>query len=184
MLQDTYYSMQSSSGPSEVTQSSCRLPPLQENMFLQGMRDSGLGIYLQQLVIRRDQPLHTASFRRAFDELVARHAALRCSFLFDDAVRIALRHHARASVPITVEDLSVLAVRDQEQRFEAFLKEDRSKGFDPGDTPLMRVAVFQLGENQHRIVWTSHHAIMDGRSRVVALQELFALEAAFLNKRG
>ena len=183
MLQYTYYSMQSSSGPSEVTQSSCRLPPLQENMFLQGMRDSGLGIYLQQLVARRDQALHAASLRRAFDELVARHAALRCSFFFDDAARIALRRHARASVPITVEDLSALAGRDQEQRFEAFLKADRLKGFDSGDMPLMRVAVFRLGENQHRIVWTSHHAIMDGRSRVIALQELFALEALFLNNR-
>lgn len=152
-------------------------------MFLLGMRDSGTGIYLQQLVIGRNLPLDAGQLKRAFDALVARHAALRCSFFFDDAARIALRHHDRASVPFISEDLSALAGCDQEKRLEAFLKEDRAKGFGPDDTPLMRVAVFRLGENQHRIVWTSHHAIMDGRSRVIALQELFALEAAFLNNR-
>ena len=40
---------------------------------------------------------------------------------------------------------------------------------------------FAWNENDYRLVWTSHHALFDGRSRVILLHELFALYDASLS---
>ena len=170
--------MQPTSGPLKISQSSLRLPPLQEEMFLQGISDFRQGTYLQQLVISMHRPLQPDALLRAFNELVSRHAALRCSYQFDEAMRVTLDQHLSASVPFKIEDLSALDAAHQKARMEEFLRQDRARGFAPGDVPLMRVAVFALGGMHHQIVWTSHHAIMDGRSRAIALQEVMALEAS------
>ena len=42
----------------------------------------------------------------------------------------------------------------------------------------MRLALFHLSDADYRLVWTSHHALLDGRSRLVVLEELFALYEA------
>ncbi len=43
----------------------------------------------------------------------------------------------------------------------------------------MRFALFQLGETDYQFIWTSHHILLDGRSRFLILQEFFALYAAY-----
>ena len=39
----------------------------------------------------------------------------------------------------------------------------------------MRLAHFKLADTHHRLVWTFHHALLDGRSQFAVLQEVFAL---------
>jgi hypothetical protein len=55
----------------------------------------------------------------------------------------------------------------------AFLREDRATGFRPDEAPLARFALFRLADEAYRLVWTSHHALMDGRSRRILLREAF-----------
>ncbi len=154
------------------------LPPLQEGMLLQGMQNPDQGVYLQQLVIRIARPLQTGILRSALDILLARHAALRSAFVFTESARAIWQLQAQASMPMQEEDLSLLDPGSQEARLEEFLREDRAREFGLDEVPLMRVTLFRLGERNHCLVWTSHHAILDGRSRVILLQELWALEAA------
>ena len=40
---------------------------------------------------------------------------------------------------------------------------------------MFRLNLFQLAAQEFTFVWTSHHAIIDGRSRLVVLTELFAI---------
>src|SRR5262249_44504589 len=62
---------------------------------------------------------------------------------------------------------------------ESYLEADRRRGFELTEAPLMRLALFWVAEADYQLVWTSHHAILDGRSRLVVLKELFALYEAF-----
>ncbi len=48
-------------------------------------------------------------------------------------------------------------------------------GFEPARPPLWRIVLVRLAVDDHRLVWTSHHALLDGRSRRLVLGELFAL---------
>lgn len=156
----------------------CRLPPLQESLLLQSIRDPEGGCQVQQLVIRRGQPFEPDQLRTAFGLLLRRHAALRIAFLPGESGHLTARGTNGEEVPLSVTDLSTLDEPQQRDRWADFLRMDRARGFDVAEAPLMRVAVFRFGPADHRLVWTSHHAILDGRSRVIALRELFAIEQA------
>ena len=42
----------------------------------------------------------------------------------------------------------------------------------------MRLALFQLAETDYKLVWTFHHALLDGRSIVIVLKEVFSFYEA------
>ncbi|MGH7829594.1 MAG: condensation domain-containing protein, partial [Candidatus Binatia bacterium] len=59
------------------------------------------------------------------------------------------------------------------------LDADRRRGFQLDAAPLMRLALFHLDEADYRLIWTSHHALLDGRSHVIVLEEVFSFYNAF-----
>src|SRR5205807_1071683 len=42
----------------------------------------------------------------------------------------------------------------------------------------MRLNLFRTAESEYRLVWSFHHAILDGRSFVIVLKEVFAFYKA------
>src|SRR5262245_39838212 len=57
------------------------------------------------------------------------------------------------------------------------LAQYRSEGFDLARPPLIRFALIRLAADQHRLVLTHHHLLMDGWSLPVLVRELFTLYA-------
>ena len=55
------------------------------------------------------------------------------------------------------------------------LQDDRRRGFDLARPPLLRLALHRLKDDHYQFVWTSHHILIDGRSRQILLEELFAI---------
>ncbi len=52
--------------------------------------------------------------------------------------------------------------------------DDRQRGFDPQQAPLMRFALIQRAGERASLVWTFHHLLLDGWSVPVIFGELFA----------
>ena len=50
-----------------------------------------------------------------------------------------------------------------------------ARGFEPAQAPLWRLVLIRLAENDHRLIWTSHHALFDGRSRRLLPAQILAL---------
>src|SRR5207237_3582920 len=77
-------------------------------------------------------------------------------------------------VPIALE-------RFEPQELEALLERDRARGFALDRAPLMRLALGRAGERgARRVLWTFHHAQLDGRSWEMLLREVFAFYESFL----
>src|SRR5204863_6261266 len=68
---------------------------------------------------------------------------------------------------------------EADRRLGEFLNEVRSRGFDLADAPLARVALIRRGETDYLLVWTFHHALLDGRSHRLVLEEAFTAYEAF-----
>ncbi len=64
--------------------------------------------------------------------------------------------------------------REQVEMLEQYLIEDRSKGFDLGVAPLLRLALIRANANCHEFVFTSHHLLMDGWSLSLLLKDFFS----------
>ena len=109
---------------------------------------------------------------------MASHPALRTAFRWHDVEWPVQEVYANASLPVRQEDWRELGRADQEARLRDFLAADRQEGFDLRTRPLLRLAFFRVGDLDYRIVWTFHHIVIDGRSQLIVLKEVFDLYEA------
>ena len=147
---------------------------LQQSMVYQSLRARSAGVYLQQLTIRLHEALDVAKFRGAWQRLIARHEALRTTFHLDGDVGLVQRVQAHASPTWMVESWEGLPAQEQEARWRALLVEDRRRGFELAETPPLRFLTIRLAPAEYLFLWTYHHALLDGRSQRLLLEELFA----------
>ncbi|MCX4387916.1 amino acid adenylation domain-containing protein [Micromonospora peucetia] len=143
-----------------------RYPALavQRGMVLQALRQPAGGVDVQQVTIRWDGPPDRDTFGAAWQAATGRHAVLRTAFEVDG-------DHGVVQVvqPIVAPDL-----RWRETTLDDFLPTDRYEPLDVGRAPLLRVTTLA----DHHVVVTFHHAILDGRSTRMLLDEILADYAA------
>jgi amino acid adenylation domain-containing protein len=147
---------------------------LQQGMVYQSLRARRSGVYVQQLTVRLHEALDVAKFQRAWLSLVARHEALRTTFHLDGDVGLVQRVHAHTSPAWMVESWEGVSAEEQETRWRALLVADRRRGFDLAGAPPLRFSTIRLGPTEYRFLWTYHHALLDGRSQRLLLEEVFA----------
>jgi amino acid adenylation domain-containing protein len=149
--------------------------PLQQGMLYHSAAEPESGAHVTQLVGTLDGPLAPPAFRRAWQRAVDRHPVLRTSFAWKRRGEPMQVVHRDAKLVFVEEDWGGLPPEAQERRLEEFLAEDRRAGFDLERAPSLRLALFKVGEVEHRMVWTQHHAVLDGWSLPVLLHEVFAV---------
>ncbi len=149
------------------------LTALQKGMVYESLRSPHSGFYVQQLTGRLREPLDVRLFKSVWPRLMARHAVLRTRIDLTDESDLCQEVEPGAPPEWTEEDWSRLSRNESEARFRRFLDMDRRRGFDLFRSPLMRLALFRLADDDFHIVWTFHHALLDGRSHTRVLEELF-----------
>ncbi|SPC06415.1 Non-ribosomal peptide synthetase [Cupriavidus oxalaticus] len=156
------------------------LSPLQEGLLFHHLRDGGNGAYVNQLVLQIDGPLDTARMAAAWQALLNDHPILRTTFAAaggaggagDDRALQCV--HARATLPVTVEDWRGANADAQAAQLAEWCRADRSRGFDPAVLPLMRLALLRTADAGWWLVWSRHHLIVDGWGSVQLLDEALA----------
>ena len=132
------------------------------------------GAYIQQLLITYEEPLNLDGWRAAWIQLVERHEVLRTVFELGNVGGPLQKVQPLVATTLSEHDWRNDSLAVNEQRLEAFLNNDRRSGFDLAKLPLWRWNLFRFALNDVRLVWTSHHALFDGRSRLLLMRELFA----------
>ena len=141
-----------------------RLTPLQEGMLFHTLRDTGVGMYVNQVAYTM-QDLHVDSMRAAWQRLVERHSILRTSFTWENLEQPEQIVHRHVEVPFFTEDWRGLRGADQEMKLRQLLRNDRERGFDLLVAPLLRVFFSQLTDAAWNVVFTHHHLLLDGWSK-------------------
>ncbi len=154
------------------------LAPVQEGMLFHTVLSPEAGHYVQQVHCRLRGPLDADALAAAWQAVVDRQPVLRTSFLWKGFDRPLQRVHRRALLPLERQDWSALPEAKREARLESHLREDRRRGFDPARPPLMRLLLVRWQEGVHRLVWTSHHILLDGWCVPLILGEVVAGYAA------
>jgi len=138
--------------------------------------------YNDHFGLRLAGTLDAAILEKALNEIIRRHEALRSVFSAGEgrpvqAVLPALRLNLR------IMDLSERSPADREREAEALAVQQARTLFDLKSGPLMRGSLLRLAPDEHVLVLTFHHLVMDGWSRGAFLRELTALYEAFLAGR-
>ncbi|HEX2188905.1 MAG TPA: amino acid adenylation domain-containing protein, partial [Longimicrobiaceae bacterium] len=150
------------------------LSPMQQGMLFHAALGHEENPYLVQLDLTLRGPLDAEALARAWRETAAAHPALRSAFAWDGLPEPLQVVERDPELPWTVEDWRGLAAADREARLDAYAAEDRRRGFDLARAPLMRFALFRTGGDEHRLLWTQHHLLLDGWSGALVLREVLA----------
>jgi NRPS condensation-like uncharacterized protein len=149
------------------------LSPLQQGMLFHYLYSKGSGVDIEQIVGHLHERLDIDALRRAWQQVVGRHEALRSSFRWEGLEQPLQEIHPHVEIPFVVQDWRHLTANAQAQRFEHHLHEDRRQGFALEQPPAMRLALFQLADSEFQLVWTVHHILLDGRAFPIVLREVF-----------
>lgn len=136
-------------------------------------RLAGGPAYHIPLALALDGPLDADALGTALDTLVERHEALRTRLALVDGE---LRQFVDVSgIGLERRDLALEA--DPEAAAQALAREHAAAPFDLERGPLLRAALLRLGERRHVLLVNLHHAVADGASLGLLVEELAALYA-------
>ena len=148
------------------------LSPTQEGMLLHHLAGAELGVDVEQMICVLPEDLRVDLLMRSWQKTVARHDMLRSRFDWTASPPMQ-EIETPGEIQFRFTDWWGRTPEEQNREFDEFLIKDRQRGFDLSRLPLMRLAVFRMGEQDFRLIWTFHHAILDGRSFTLILREVF-----------
>jgi amino acid adenylation domain-containing protein len=159
------------------------LSPLQQGMLFHTLYDPESEVYFEQLSYALRGALDKEALRRAWQGVIDRHTILRTAFFWERREKPLQVVRRKITLPWQQQDWRGQSLPEQQERLKAFLGADRSLGFDFSKAPLMRLALIQMTEDTHCLVWSHHHILLDGWSVTLVMKEVFALYEAFSRGR-
>jgi amino acid adenylation domain-containing protein len=136
-------------------------------------------VYFEQLSCRIAGGLDVAAFRRAWQTVVERHPVLRTAFLWDGLAEPLQVVRRRVELVWQEADWRGLEASEQQARVAEALARDRQRDFELERAPLLRLALFRVGQEAYCFVWSYHHLLLDGWSSTAVLGEIFACYRAY-----
>lgn len=113
--------------------------------------------------------LDFSAMRRAIDEVVRRHDALRSSFRISDGAQ---KFAPSRQVTIPLTDLSGLPEDERRAKVDALRFAEGARQFDLTHGPLIAWQMIKLAPEEHLLILTAHHIACDGWSYDIILREL------------
>ena len=138
----------------------------QQRLWFFSRLESGSSAYNIGGLLRFGGALDLDSLRHGLDQVYARHAALRTVFREQDG----LAQQAvlpSGPMPLEIIDLSLAG-----ERVEALARDFIEADYDLTRGPLVRCALYRLGENSHALAVGMHHIISDAWSVRVMVEEI------------
>ena len=159
------------------------LSPTQAGMLYHALGDAHTGVDIEQIVITLPEPLDAPRFMQAWQAVAQRHTILRTRFRWEGVDEFRQEVVASADMPLTSVDWSRLESGAVAQHLAQQLASDRAADFDLRRAPAMRLFIAHCGAAGTRVVWTFHHALLDGRSFAPVLHEVFTCYEALQGGR-
>ena len=148
------------------------LAPGQEWMF--GKARKVTNAFFLQTYFRINMKLRPAEFRQKLDEVSLRRPNLRTAFAYRDMNKVYQVVLKNRRPELMFIDLSGCSTEETEEIIELFRYNDRKRGFDLENDPLIRLAVFSTSEEDtYYVVMSQPHINDDGVSEGLLMKEIF-----------
>ncbi len=132
--------------------------------------------YNESVSVQLKGNLDFPAFKKAVNDLVKRHEALRATISPNGETLII---YADFPVELELEDISNLSETERKKEFDAFLRREIDTPLDLNDGPLFRVFMHKTGADEHYFTIIKHHIIGDGWSTGIMLEDLSKMYNAY-----
>jgi amino acid adenylation domain-containing protein/non-ribosomal peptide synthase protein (TIGR01720 family) len=149
------------------------LSPMQQGMLFHALFDPAAGMYVGQLFLDLEGTLEEKVLERAWQWVLERHAVLRTAFVWEEVGEPLQVVCKGVAVPLERQDWRGHSAGQRHERWQALLRDDRRRGFEPARAPLMRLVLIRTAERSHRLLWSFDMILFDGWSLALILSDLF-----------
>ena len=161
------------------TESDLIASPMQSSMLMPVLRGDAVQPYVQQFRWTFLKEVDWQTLEKAWLTVFKRHDVFYHRFHLSRQGEITVTRSKNIQVSFSYEIWSRLSGEKQKKRLNEFLKQDLEAGFPSASEPLCRLKLIRLNAQLHELILTSHHALFDGRSRLILLQEFLAVYHAY-----
>ena len=140
---------------------------IQRGLLAESLESETPGLNLEQVVAELDEVIDEDLMRTAWQHVMQAHEALQVGFNWD------LPAHPTQQVKLDLVPPIVVIEAEGDSALEHVLSEERERGFDLDQPPLMRVVLLRYSAQRWAMVWTVHHLVIDRSSISVVLQQVF-----------
>ncbi|KVE35539.1 non-ribosomal peptide synthetase [Burkholderia sp. TSV86] len=138
----------------------------------------GNASYSIRYILAFDSEIDRAALDAGFNALVARHEALRTTFVEVDG-QACQRIADSARFELGWEDLTAFDDEVKSAKFDDLTRRFTAQTFDLARGPLLHATLVRLARDRHALLLGIHHIVIDGWSAQVMARELDALYRAF-----
>lgn len=139
--------------------------PIQQGMLFHSEVQNDA--YVVQLQIQLAGALNDKAFEQAWEGVGKRHAVMRTAFVDDNRLQLVLSH-----APLNWQVLDWQDKTHWQYDLAQLCEADKAQGFAHDRAPLMRWTLIHLSAEHHLLVWSNHHALIDGWSLPVVFEEV------------
>jgi len=155
---------------------------MQQGMLFHSTYAADSGVYIEQFQLTLEATVNLDALKQAWQQLIDTYDVLRTCFVLQRSqpLQVVLK---QVTLPWQGYDWQSLSAEEQQQQLPIWLHRDRQAGFDVTKAPLMRFALIQLNSHQYQFIWTHHHALLDGWSIPILMQDLLQRYGSLLQER-
>ena len=146
----------------------------QQGLLADSLASEDRGVNVEQVLYEVNQWLTPDILRAAWQGALNDFDALRLRFELQSGGKLVQHCVESVLLPFQFVDWSARDATNVAEDLEAFLEQDRHRGFDLFSVPLFRVTALRLPASRTIVLWTVHHAIIDGASYPIVLRRVFA----------
>jgi non-ribosomal peptide synthetase component F/thioesterase domain-containing protein len=125
-----------------------------------------------------DGKLETELVERGFNQIVARHESLRTTFIRGDGLPMQVIAPS-LKVNITLNDLRSVFEHEREREIDRLSLDEAQRSFDLSQGPLLRITLVRVADEQHLLLLTAHHSVVDYWSVGLMISEFATLYEAY-----
>ena len=149
------------------------LSPMQQGMLFHHLKEPHSGVDIEQVVVHLPESIDVRRMQAAWQWLLNRHEILRAQFAWQGVDQPRQEILPEVDLPFLFEDARQVPEQKQTEHLKAFLETDRLQAFEMDYAPMLRITLFQWADESFSLVWTFHHALLDGRCYPILLREAF-----------
>jgi amino acid adenylation domain-containing protein len=154
----------------------------QQRLWFIDQLEPGNAAYNLPFALRLRGALDVDALERGLAAIIHRHETLRTRFVSDggEPVQVIDPPHP---VSLAVVDLTAQPEEEREADLRQLASDEALRPFDLAAGPLLRSTLVRMGDDEHVMLFTMHHAVSDGWSMTVLVREISELYAAFSEGR-
>ncbi|QSQ26196.1 amino acid adenylation domain-containing protein [Pyxidicoccus parkwayensis] len=149
--------------------------------FIQQLDPSSTAYHIP-LALSLRGPLDAGVLERALAEWVRRHEVLRTTFVSRHG-ELVQQVNLPAPVALPVVDVSGTPAEARASLIDAQAALDGQQPMDPSTGPLLRCTLLRFAPEDHALLLSVHHLVVDGWSVGLLVRELAAIHGAFAEGR-